>query len=74
MPYENTEESKTEFVEHPVVSSSSPLFPPPPPAPTGQKQRSKQTKKKIPFDDYHALWQGLATTVPAYDPKNECRH
>lgn len=72
MPYESTEESKTDFVEPgPVASSSSPLFPPPPPAPTGQKQRSKQTKKKIPFDDYHALWQGLATTVPAYNPKND---
>lgn len=35
-------------------------------------QQTQKQFKNIPFDDYHTLWQGLATSVPAYNPSNKC--
>lgn len=69
MPYNHQKgEARTDFLTHEAPSLSPSSLPI-----EQQEQKHRQTKKKkIPFDDYHALWQGLATTVPAYDPNNEC--
>jgi hypothetical protein len=34
-------------------------------------QEQQRQFKKIPFDDYHVMWQGLATSVPVYNPNNK---
>ena len=43
---------------------------------TSQSRRGKRRNKAVPisFDDYHALWKGIATSVTSYKQQDECKY
>ena len=38
--------------------------------------QSRRGKRRVPisFDDYHALWKGIATSVTSYKQQDECKY
>ncbi len=68
--YEANEDYRTE--PHPV-RPDRPSSTPGKRVGSGRRPRRKQATKPISFDDYHALWKGIATSVTTYRQPNMCR-
>ena len=63
-PYDENEGVSPEesFVKKPPSAASRPRA----------KLRRHRTPKPVSFDDYHALWKGIATSLTSYQQPNSC--